>query len=379
MELVYTEEQAAYRDHVRRFVERSLRPLVEEKYDFSRPLSAEEIASLRADVVHHEIATSPPMDADGTLDRICMGIFIEEISRVNICLASLATALFFMVWDPTDLLSDEQRRRYQRWFAAGEIVSIAISEPDAGCNPRQIETVARRVSNGWILDGRKLWVSHAQIAAGIMVAARKVDGEISLFMVDRDEQEYDVRAVPSLGMNGTSLCEVTFAACRLPANAEVTAGNGGLRSALGLVEQSLKVVFMAVGVAQASLELATQYAKDRQQFGRAIGSFQLVQQLLAEMATQIDGARLLGYRVASLLAAGRTARAEMSMAKAYATEMAVRVTSMGIQVHGGIGLTKECPAERYLRDARMLTVPSGTTQMHQLVIGRELTGIPAFA
>jgi acyl-CoA dehydrogenase len=383
MDLVYSDEQAAYREQVRRFVERELRPLVETKYDFSRLLTKEEIASLRADVAKHEIATTSPLLEDGRLDLICVSIFIEEISRVHTGLASLATALFFPVWDATDLLSDAQRERYAGWFASGEIVSLGMSEPNAGSNPRQIETTARRVEDGWVINGRKLWTTHAQFSAGIMVAARKADGDdraVSLFMVDREEQDYEVRVIPSLGMDATSICEVTFDDCWVPAEAELTPGKGGLRSALGLVEQSrLKVVFMAVGLAQASLDLAVEYAKNRTQFGKTIASFQLVQEMLSEMATQIEAARLLGYRVASLFMAGEAARAEMSMAKAYATEMAIRVTSMGIQVHGAMGLTKECPAERYLRDARMLTIPSGTTQVHQLVVGRELTGISAFA
>jgi alkylation response protein AidB-like acyl-CoA dehydrogenase len=382
MRAVYTEHQAQYHEYVHGFAEGVLRPLVEQKYDFSRPLNREEIAALRGDVARHDIATSAPLLDDGRLDLVCTGIFIEEISRVNLCLASLATALFFPVWDPTDLLSEGQRERYASWFTAGEMVSIAISEPDAGSNPSQIETVARRVDDGWLLSGRKLWISHAQLAAGIMVAARKQGGEgdeVSLFMVDREEQDYDVRTIACLGMEATCPCEVVFEDCYVPAEAELTPGKGGLRSALGLVEQSrLKTVFMAVGVAQASLDQAVSYAKDRTQFGRPIGSFQLIQELLADMAMQIEAARLLGYRTASLIAAGQSARAEMSMAKVYASEMAIRVASAGIQVLGAIGLTKEAQAERYLRDARMLTVPSGTTQVHQLVVGRELTGVSAF-
>jgi alkylation response protein AidB-like acyl-CoA dehydrogenase len=382
MRAVYTEHQAQYHEYVHGFAEGVLRPLVEQKYDFSRPLNREEIAALRGDVALHDIATSAPLLDDGRLDLVCTGIFIEEISRVNLCLASLATALFFPVWDPTDLLNEGQRQRYASWFTAGEMVSIAISEPDAGSNPSQIETVARRVDDGWLLSGRKLWISHAQLAAGIMVAARKQGGEddeVSLFMVDREEQEYEVRTIACLGMEATCPCEVVFEDCYVPAEAELTPGKGGLRSALGLVEQSrLKTVFMAVGVAQAALDQAVSYAKDRTQFGRPIGSFQLIQELLADMAMQIEAARLLGYRTASLIAAGQSARAEMSMAKVYASEMAIRVASAGIQVLGAIGLTKEAQAERYLRDARMLTVPSGTTQVHQLVVGRELTGVSAF-
>ncbi|MCU1374279.1 MAG: acyl-CoA dehydrogenase [Actinomycetia bacterium] len=383
MKLVYSEDQAAYRDAVRRFVERELRPLVEGKYDFSRPQTRQDVANLRADLAQHEIATEAPLFEDGSIDHICFCIFIEEISRVNIGLASLAGALFFPVWDMVDLLDEQQRERFGHLFAPGEIVSMGLSEPNAGSNPSQIETVARRVDDGWIISGRKLWTSHAQIASGILVAARKIDGDdrqVSLFMVDRQAQDYEVRTIPTLGMHATSTCEVAFDDMWVPADAEMTPGKGGLASALNLVEQArLKMVFMAVGLAQAALDLAVQYAKDRSQFGKPIGSFQLVQGMLADMAVDLEAARLLGYRAASLYEAGLPARSAMSMAKSYATEMAVRVTSLGIQVHGGIGLTQECNAERYFRDARMLTIPDGTTQIHQLVIGRELTGLSAFS
>ncbi len=135
---------------------------------------------------------------------------------------------------------------------------------------------------------------------------------------------------------------------------------------------------MAVGLAQAALELAVSYAKQRTQFGRPIASFQLVQEMLAEMSTLAETSRLLGYRAASLMMRGDPARAEVSRAKAYSTEAAVKATSLGIQVHGAMGLTKGYAAEKLFRDARMLTIPDGTTEIHKLVIGRQLTGVSAF-
>jgi alkylation response protein AidB-like acyl-CoA dehydrogenase len=383
MQVVYSEDQAEYQRQVRSFVERELRPLVETEYDFSRPLTRDDVSGIRSRIASHEIAVTAPRREGGQLDLICFSIFIEEVSKLHFGFGSLAMAIFFEVWDMIDLLNDAQRARYERLFAPGALMSIAISEPNVGSNPSQIEATATRTADGWVLNGTKLWTSHAQISDGIMVACRKLDdGDdqgVSLFIVDRAEQEYDVRSIPCLGMDATSVCEVTFDECWLPAEAEATRGRGGLRSALHLVEQArLRVVSMAVGAAQASLDLAVEYAKSREQFGRPIASFQMVQGMLAEMATQIEAARLLGYRAASLLMAGESARVAMSMAKSFATDIAVDVTSKGIQIHGAMGLTKECKAERYFRDAKMLTIPDGTTQIHQLVIGKALTGISAF-
>jgi alkylation response protein AidB-like acyl-CoA dehydrogenase len=134
----------------------------------------------------------------------------------------------------------------------------------------------------------------------------------------------------------------------------------------------------AVGVAQAALDAAVKYAKERMQFKRLIGSFQLIQEMIAEMATEIDAARLLTYRGFALIDKGVKCRKEVSMAKAYATEMAVRVTSKAIQIHGAYGLADEYKVERFFRDARCYTIPDGTTQIQNLIIGREILGIPAF-
>jgi alkylation response protein AidB-like acyl-CoA dehydrogenase len=381
--LVYSDVQAEYRTQVQRFAENVLRPLVETEFDFSQALDTEDVARFRKRIESHEIATSPPLLENGDLDLICFGIFIEEISRVNCGLASLANALFFPVWDMVTLLDEQQLERYGPMFAPGQIISMGLSEPNVGSNPSQIETVATRREDGWVLNGHKLWTSHALVASGVMVAARKVEdgqrGEIALFLVDRSEQKYDIRKVPLLGFNAVSTCEVTFEDCWVPPEAEIAADRGGLQAALNLVEQGrLKLIFMAVGVGQAALDLAAQYARDRTQFGRPIGSFQLIQELLADMAVKVEASRLLAYRAASLYQHGLPARAAVSMAKAFSTEAAVEVTSMGIQVHGAIGLTKECKAEQYFRDARIMTIPDGTTQIHKLVIGRELTGIGAF-
>jgi alkylation response protein AidB-like acyl-CoA dehydrogenase len=384
VDLVLTPAERAYQDAVRAFVQGVLKPLITERFDFRRTQTRAELAEFRAAISRHEIATTAPLREDGSIDLIAFGIFIEEVSRLDGAFASLAQALFFPVWDMASLLvTEEQQQTYGHLFAPGAIVSMGLSEPNAGSNPGQIETTARRSDDGWIIHGRKLWTSHAAIASGILVAARKVQDprqDVSLFLLDGAKDTYEVRNIECIGGDAIATCEVALDDVRIPLCAEMTPQRGGLRSALHLVEQGrLKIVFQAIGIAQAALDLAVGYAKVRTQGGRPIASFQLVQQMLADMATEVELARLIAYRAASLMMTGDPARLEISMAKSYATEAAVRVASLGIQVHGGVGLTTECPAERYLRDARMLTIPDGTTQVHKLVIGRELTGISAFA
>jgi acyl-CoA dehydrogenase len=384
MDLCFDDDQEAYRAAVHQFADEVLAPIAREKYDFRRPLSRADMQAIAADMAKFEIATVTPTTASGGIDLIYLAIFIEEISRIDFGFASLANAMFFQVWDMGSLLrTEEQQRRYGFMFGRAEMTAIAISEPEAASNPADMRTTARKVDGGWLINGHKLWTSHATVASGILTAAKKEadgddTGQISLFMVEPDLEGLQITPVETIGMNATSVCELTFVDVFVPDAADLTPG-AGLGAALHLVEQArIKMIFMAVGVAQAALDLAVNYAKQRTQFGRPIASFQLVQEMLAEMSTLTETSRLLGYRACSLMMRGDPARAEVSRAKAYATEAAVRACSLGIQVHGAMGLTKEVLAEKFFRDARMLTIPDGTTEIHKLVIGRQLTGISAF-
>lgn len=385
MDLCYDEGQQAYRDAVRRFADEVLTPIAREKYDFRRPLSRADMREIAAGLKQYEIATTAPWDQDGPPDLIYLGIFIEEVSRIDFGFASLANAFFFQVWDMAALLeTEEQRRRYGYMFEHGEMTAMAISEPDAASNPSDMKTRARKVDGGWAISGTKLWTSHATVSSGILVAARKEtgsadDGRVSMFMVEPSAAGCGISPIETIGMNATTVSEVSFNDVFVTDVADLTPGADGLRPALRLVEQArIKIIFMAVGGAQAALDLAVRYAKERTQFGRPIASFQLVQEMIAEISTLAEASRLLGYRAASLMMRGAPARAEVSRAKAYSTEAAVRAASLCIQVHGAVGLTKEALAEKIFRDARMLTIPDGTTEIHKLVVGRQLTGVSAF-
>jgi alkylation response protein AidB-like acyl-CoA dehydrogenase len=385
MDLCYDEDQQAYRDAVRKFADDVLAPIAREKYDFRQSLSRADMQEIATGLKQYEIATAAPWDEGEPPDLIYLGIFIEEVSRIDFGFASLANAFFFQVWDMAALLAtEEQRRRYGYMFEHGEMTAIAISEPDAASNPSDMRTKATKADGGWVISGTKLWTSHATVSSGILVAARKEtggedDGRISMFMVEPSSEGCDISPIETLGMNATTVSEVRFNNVLVPGAADLTPGADGLRSALRLVEQArVKIIFMAVGAAQAALDLAVKYARERSQFGRPIASFQLVQEMIAEISTLTEASRLLGYRAASLMMRGDQARAEVSRAKAYSTEAAVRAASLCIQVHGAMGLTKEVLAEKLFRDARMLTIPDGTTEIHKLVMGRQLTGVSAF-
>jgi alkylation response protein AidB-like acyl-CoA dehydrogenase len=370
-----------YQLGVRRFMERVVEPAAA-ALDMTRPLSREEVSAMRARFATHEIANTEPVGEDGHPDLVAIGIFTEELNRVDASLGAMSAALFFSPLPIASLLSHEQRARYGRHFEPGHLVSVGLSEPEVGSNPAEVRTTAKRDGDHWIINGSKLWTSNATISDAVLVTCQvpEEEGALSLFLVERDTYRYQPKPIPCLGMTGVATCEVDFNECRIPAHARVGGPGHGLRGMLTLLDRArLNIAFTSVGIAQAAVEEAVRYARSREQFGRVIGSFQLVQEMLADMATQVTAARCLALHAATLVQAGRNARAEVSMAKAFCTEMAVTVASAGIQVHGSMGLAKECRAERYFRDARMQTIPDGTTQIHKLIIGRELTGISALA
>lgn len=280
----------------------------------------------------------------------------------------------------------EQKARFLPDLLAGrKIAGTATSEPNVGSDPRGIETTAVLAGDHYVLNGTKLWATNGSILdTAIVVAAlgKDPDGRnlITRFIMDRAESPFESREVPTIGFQQGHLGELVFRDCRVP-KANLLGEPGDAHSSLTFTWLANRANMGLIGVhlAQRALDASVAYAKERVQFGKPIGSFQLVQEMLAEMATLTDASRLLCYRALALLDRGVWCHRESSMAKAYATEAAVRVTNLAIQIHGAYGLTKEFPLERWARDARMITIPDGTTQIQRLIIGRELVGLRAFS
>jgi alkylation response protein AidB-like acyl-CoA dehydrogenase len=376
MRVIIDEDLETYRSEVRRFMDNVLRPLLTE-YDLTQPLTKADLVAIRQVVQTHEIARSAPERPDGTVDLMAAGIFTEEINRVDASIGSVAAAVFFPLNDMIrKVFAEEQVARYPHLMEPGRMIAISTSEPDTGSDASGIKTTATQVGENWIINGRKLWTSNGAVADALLVSCKVKDraGETALFVVDLEEHPLDMREVPVIGMNGVSTCEVVYDNVVLPKEACI----GRLGTLLGLISHNrVTIALSSVGIAQGAYELAEEYAKARIQFGRPIAAFQLVQEMIVDMATEIEAGRLLAYRALALLERGRSARAESAMAKWWCTEMAQRVTSTAMQVHGGIGLTREYPAERYFRDARIKTIGAGTTQIQKLTIGREILGISA--
>jgi alkylation response protein AidB-like acyl-CoA dehydrogenase len=278
----------------------------------------------------------------------------------------------------------QQRERYLRPLLAGERrVFVAITEPGHGSDASAIETRAIDRGDHFELHGTKQWITNAAGDFGIVLARVVSENGAQLgpaaLIVDRSEAQYTVRPLETMILRGSGTSEIVFDGTRVDRSRLLGEVGAGLKTMLTtLNEGRLSVSAGAVGAAQKALDLSIEYAKTRVQFGRPIGEFQLVQAMLAEMATLVRASRLLCRDAAAALDAGRTARLECAIAKKFCTESAHRVASLALQVHGGSGYSTDLPLERIFRDTRGGLIPEGTSEIQVLIIGRELLGLSAF-
>lgn len=387
MFLDYTSEQALIAETARDFVQREIVPL-DERYDFDRPITREEFREIWQGLLPALLRLMQGMDPS-ELDYISLGIFIEELFKAN---PSLACTIG-MALGPAGTLylfaSDELKARYVPLIISGQKIGCtAVTEPDVGSNPAEVKCTAVRDGDGYVLNGTKTWISCAHISDIAMVTCRiREDGEETpgIVLVDREESPYASSELPHLGLKGFPTGELYFDDCRVPLHNRIKGKQGkGDKEGLRMVFQGFEyartaMALGAVAMAQAAFEHAVSYAGERRQWGKFIGEHQMIQEMITDMATAIDCARLLAYRALSLLQQGKRCDREACMAKYFATEMAVEVTSKAIQIHGANGLSEEFAVERLFRDARMFTIPDGTTQIQKLIVARDILGLSAFS
>lgn len=313
------------------------------------------------------------------LDFLTSGILYEELSRTSPDLAGLAFVAEGAALKLFRTGSEALKTRYLPGLLSGDLIGCsAISEPGIGSSVREMRTRAVRDGKNYRISGEKLWISNASIADLTIAVAKTAEQEFTMFLVDREEHGFKTAEIPKLGLNGWSLGQIVFEDIAVPEENILGGLGGGLRETMKGFERSRCFIStLALGIAQASLDESVKYVKERHAFGKPIGGHQLVQGLLAEMVSDIDASRLLLYRALWMLSSGNRCTQEAAVAKSFVTEAAQRVTSKAIQIHGAFGVSKEFPLERHFRNARMLTLPDGTTQINQLIIGRSLTGIDA--
>ena len=271
--------------------------------------------------------------------------------------------------------SEDQKKKYLKRLATGEIIgAFALTEPNAGSDPVRQTTKAVFDGDGYILNGTKRFTTTGK-NAGLIIVTAKTDEEarhkgISAFILEQGTPGLTVGPLEDkMGLRASDTTDLIFEDCRIPAENRLgNEGDGFLIAMTGLDGGRIGIAAQSLGVAQAAFDAATQYAREREQFGRAISKFQGLRWMVADMATEIEAARLMMLSAAEMKDNGENYTLQASMAKLFASEMVNRITAKAIQIHGGYGFTKEYPVERYYRDARVFTIYEGTSEIQRIVI-----------
>jgi alkylation response protein AidB-like acyl-CoA dehydrogenase len=313
------------------------------------------------------------------LDLLSTTIAGEEIAKVSMSASLMIDIQAAVTAAPiTRFGNEEQKEAYLRHLASGKrIGAFCLTEPVAGSDAASIETKAVREGDQYVLNGTKTFISQGEVADLALVFARtpaKDGEEITAFLVDKRTSPFKVGSkIEVMGCRGTGTAELVFEDCRVPKeNVLGKEGDGFPIAMMTLNESRIGVAAGGVGLAQAAFDIAVNYAKQRKAFGRLIGKFQAIQWMLADMLTQIHSARLLTYHAAYLRDQQQDYVKEASMAKVFASEVAVEATRRAIQILGGYGYSRDYPLERYYRDAKLLEIGEGTSEIQRLILAREI-------
>jgi hypothetical protein len=315
-------------------------------------------------------------------DHLSYCLVLEELGRGDSSVRGIVSVSLGLVGKSiASYGSEEQKRHWLPKLCAGDALGcFALTEPGTGSDAGSLTTRAERDGDEWVITGSKVFITNGTVADVALVFARTA-ASISAFLVPTDSPGFGRREIHGkLGLRGQATAELVLDGVRVPDSARLGPEGKGFSVAMAaLAKGRMSVAAGCVGIAQACLDAAVAYAGEREQFGRPIAGHQLVQQLLAQIAVDTAAARLLVWRVADLIERGQPFATESSMAKWFASEAAVRAANNALQVFGGYGYIDEYPVGRYLRDARVMTLYEGTSQIQQLLIGRALTGVNAFS
>lgn len=377
MDFDLNEEQALLRKTVREFAERELAPQArawDEAQAFPR-----EVFSKLGELGLMGVVWPTELGGAG-LSTLDYALVVEELARVEAGVALSVAAHNSLASGHIALVGTEaQKQKYLVPLARGEAVGCwGLTEPGAGSDAGGTRTTAVRDGDHWVLEGGKTFITNAGVAdtAVVMAVTDKALGKrgISAFIVESGTPGFRPgRKEDKLGVRSSDTRELILDRCRIPADQLLGRLGEGFVDTLRILDRGrIAIAAFGVGLAQASYEASLAYARERKQFGQSIGAFQAVQWKLADMAVKVAAARLLTFRAADLRDRSRPHTVESSMAKLYATEVAVEVALDAIQIHGGVGYTKEFAVERHLRDAKLGTIGEGTSEIQRLVIARGL-------
>ena len=382
MDLTLSEDQQSFRDLARDFLDREAVP---HRVEWDRRESVDlAIIPKMAEIGFFGLTIPEEYGGLGG-DYLTYVLAMEELGRADSALRGIVSVSNGLVGKSILGFGTEEQK--QEWLpgiaTASKLGCFGLTEPDIGSDAGNLTTRARRDGSDWVIDGQKLFITNGTWADVALVFARTGEAGprgISAFLVPTDSPGFEAREIKGkLGLRGQATAELFLSGCRVPGSALLGEEGQGFKIAMSSLDKGrVSVAASCVGIVQGCLEISVEYATTRTQFGRPIAGFQLVQDMIADISVDADAARLLVWRCADLIERGEEFRTAASKAKLFASEAAVRAANLAIQVHGGSGYVDEYPAEKYLRDARVMTLYEGTSQIQKLLIGRAETGISAF-
>ncbi|GAA3383002.1 acyl-CoA dehydrogenase family protein [Streptomyces racemochromogenes] len=384
MNLELSEEQEAVRRLARAFTDREIAPYAAE-WDRAESVDRSLVKKL-GDLGFLGLTVPEEYGGSGG-DHLSYVLVTEELGRGDSAVRGIVSVSLGLVAKTVAAWgTEEQKRSWLPRLCSGEALGcFGLTEPGTGSDAAALTTRAVREGDAYVISGSKMFITNGTWADVVLLFARTdpaIPGHrgISAFLVPADSPGLTRREVHGkLGLRGQATAELTLDAVRVPASAMLGPEGKGFSVAMSaLAKGRMSVAAGCVGIAQAALDAAVSYAARREQFGKPIAQHQLVQELIADISVDVDAARLLTWRVADLIDRGQPFATESSTAKLFASEAAVRAASNALQVHGGYGYVDEYPAGKLLRDARVMTLYEGTSQIQKLLIGRARTGVSAF-
>jgi alkylation response protein AidB-like acyl-CoA dehydrogenase len=386
MDFELTKEQKLLKSAAREVMEKEVIPFADE-WDKNHLLHDRKTLKMLLDKLLPLgwIGATLPEEAGGqSLDHVSYGIIVEEIGRASVPLASILALIDVGIECILVFGTPAQKEKFLPSLWTCEKLSCsANSEASSGSNPDEIETSAVLDGNYYVINGTKIWITNGSISDLAIITAQTERGSgrsgICRLIVEKEVSPYETRDLPLMGFRAAPPSELVFTDCRVPKeNMLIPPGGKGLEGLLtAFVTGRINVASCSVGVAQAAIDASIRFAKERYQFGKPIGKFQLIQEMVVDMVAQTQAARLLTFQARSMIDKGIPCLKEASIAKLYATQAAVKVTSMAVQIHGTTGVSEELPLQRYFRDACCNIFPDGTIEIQKLIAGRSILGLSA--